>query len=253
MALFITVLKSLVLAVDKLDQYEVVLIIHINSIEQKIEDFERQIKRVWGESVKFSHSKKNLGFGKGHNQAIKASECDYHLILNPDVILDNDALVYALDYLQSHNESVLVSPYACDEEGARQYLCKSNPTVFDLFLRGFAPAWCRRLFSRRLANYELKGQTEGAELVSVPIVSGCFMLLRRESFHAVGGFSENFFLYFEDFDLSIKLRHLGNLSYVPRVKIIHYGGHAAKKGSWHILLFVQSMCLFFTKHGWRWY
>jgi GT2 family glycosyltransferase len=175
------------------------------------------------------------------------------LILNPDVILDSKALVVALEYLQKHSQVVLVSPFACSEDGSRQYLCKSYPSVLDLFLRGFAPLWCRQFFIRRLAAYELKGQTEESELVSVPIVSGCFMLLRRKSFDQVDGFSEIFFLYFEDFDLSIKLRRLGNLAYVPNVKIVHFGGQAAKKGVRHIFLFVRSMCSFFNKHGWRWF
>jgi GT2 family glycosyltransferase len=158
-----------------------------------------------------------------------------------------------LDYLKTHSQAVLVSPCSCSEYGERQYLCKYNPSILDLFLRGFAPLWCQRYFSKRLGDYEMKGKTEDLELTAVSIVSGCYMFLCKKSFDTVGGFSEDFFLYFEDFDLSIRLQKLGTLDYVPSVKIVHFGGQAAKKGIRHIFLFAHSMCLFFNKHGWRWY
>jgi len=254
---FILVIESLVLAVVqlKLAQQcdEVALIVLDNSAEKSEECFEALIGEKWKGTLHFIQPTENLGFAKGHNQAIGLSQCDYHLILNPDVILDLNTLVNAWSYLENHSQAVLVSPQAYTESGERQYLCKAYPTILDLFLRGFTPRWCQQKFAHRLARYELKGQTEENELSSVLIASGCFMFLRRESFVKIGGFSEDFFLYFEDFDLSIRLQKLGDLAYVPDVKIVHFGGQAAKKGAWHIILFVQSMCLFFKKHGWRWY
>ncbi len=255
-SIFVAVLNSLVLAVEKLNHQlrnNVLLIVLDNSAEKSEGNFESLTRELWNRPLKFVHPNKNLGFAKGHNEAIKLSQCDYHLVLNPDVILDSNALLYAWDYLQQHSQAELVSPCAYSEDRTRQYLCKSYPTILDLFLRGFTPLWFQKHFSSRLDKYELKGETEQVEVVSVPIVSGCFMFLRRKSFVKVGGFSEDFFLYFEDFDLSIKLQKLGRLAYVPDVKIVHFGGQAAKKGAWHIILFVRSMCSFFNKHGWRWY
>ena len=252
----ISVLNSLNDAIEQLlnkEQYKVQLVILDNSVARGKYDTEKIVQKNWSKPLQLINSAANIGFGKGHNQAILHCQGYYHLILNPDVILAPNALVIALEYLQQHPEAVLVSPYACSEDGNKQYLCKSYPSVLDLFLRGFAPKWCKQYFANRLDRYELKGQAENIELDSVPIVSGCFMLLHRRDFDKVGGFSEQFFLYFEDFDLSIKLRELGNLAYVPEVKIIHFGGQAAKKGIRHIALFFHSMCLFFNKHGWRWY
>ncbi len=255
-ALFISTLESLIVAADRLSElanFTVLLIVFDNSAKGSTDDIESLIKNKWIKPFHFSKVEKNIGFAKAHNQAVKQSQCEYHLILNPDVILDSLALVHALNYLDEHPQAILVTPYSSTEDGKRQYLCKSYPTIFDLFLRGFAPLWCQKIFSQRLANYELRGQTEALELVSVSIVSGCFMLLRKQSFNAVKGFSEDFFLYFEDFDLSIRLSQRGDLVYLPEVKIIHYGGQAAKKGMRHIFLFVRSMRLFFNKHGWQWF
>lgn len=249
---FISVLESLVIAIEKLND-KVLLIILDNSVEKGIENFELLAQTIWPDPLKFIHSPKNLGYAIGHNKAIEESQCEYHLILNPDVILDSYALISALDYLKKNPKVVLVSPYACSEDGKRQYLCKSYPSVFVLFIRGFAPLWCQNYFSKKLAEYELNGKTEQQDFLEVPIASGCFMFLRKKQFDAVGGFSEKFFLYFEDFDLSIKLRQLGKIAYVPKVKIVHFGGQAAQKGADHILLFGRSMCSFFNKHGWSLY
>jgi GT2 family glycosyltransferase len=100
----------------------------------------------------------------------------------------------------------------------------------------------------------MRGITEEKVVQGVPIASGCFMLLRRAAFDAVGGFSPQFFLYFEDFDLSIRLRQAGwEIAYLPSMVITHYGGNAAKKGLAHIRMFVSSAVLFFNLHGWRLY
>jgi GT2 family glycosyltransferase len=250
---FVGVLESLAVAAEVLCEkysYHLLLVVLDNSVEEVEDDFELITQTIWKNPFHFIRSNKNLGYGAGHNRAIKKSQCDYHLILNPDVLLDPAALLYGVEYLQAHPQTILVSPQAYSENGDRQYLCKSYPSVFDLFLRGFTPSWCQAIFAQRLADYELRGKTEQNELTDVPIASGCFMLMRKQDFDAVGGFSEKFFLYFEDFDLSIKLRTLGHIAYIPEVKIVHFGGQAAKKGIQHIILFGRSMCLFFHRHGW---
>ena len=92
----------------------------------------------------------------------------------------------------------------------------------------------------------------GAQVVEVPLASGCFMLLRRAALQRVGGFSEAYFLYFEDFDLSLRLAGEGRLLFDPAVRIVHHGGYAAGKGLRHVWLFARSGRRFFHDHGWRW-
>ncbi len=116
-------------------------------------------------------------------------------------------------------------------DGRRQYLCKRYPTVLDLALRGFAPAWLQRRLQTRLDRYELHEQAGDAVLWDPPIASGCFMLCRRAALEQVGGFRPDYFLYFEDFDLSLRLAAVTRLAYAPQVRIVHLGGHAARKGS----------------------
>jgi GT2 family glycosyltransferase len=195
----------------------------------------------------------NIGYGAGHNLAFRAGAGDYHLVLNPDVLLDEDALSEGLAFLAAHPEVGLVAPAVRGLYGQPQYLCKCYPTVLDLALRGFAPAWLRRWFQARLDRYELRDRTGDEVLWDPPIASGCFMLCRRAALERVGGFLPEYFLYFEDFDLSLRLAAVARLVQVPAVRVVHLGGNAARKGVRHVGLFLRAAVLFFNRHGWRWW
>lgn len=195
----------------------------------------------------------NLGYGGGHNLCRDQLDSDYHLVLNPDVILAPDALVQGLALLQREPGIVAVSPHGSDEHGAPLYLCKQYPTVFDLWLRGFVPSFLQQPFAKRLARYQMQDVYDGRQVVrGIPIISGCCMLLRTAAFRALRGFDERFFLYFEDFDLSLRLAAFGTLAYHPDMHVQHFGGFSARKGLWHIRQFAHSGKQFFDKHGWRW-
>lgn len=196
---------------------------------------------------------RNLGYGVAANLALEGSEADFLLVLNPDVSPDRDALVEAVRYLAEHPGVGLLSPRAVDGEGRRQYLCKTYPTLLILLLRGFLPGVGRVCCPGYLARYELRGVTEDEPATGDFLVSGCFMFFRRETFRAAGGFDDAYFLYFEDFDLSLRAAEYAAIAYVPSVRIVHHGGGAARKGLRHILLFVRSAWRFFRSHGWRWF
>ena len=194
----------------------------------------------------------NVGFGAGHNLVLR-DICAFHLILNPDADLAADSLVSALSFMQRHPNCGLLSPAATWDDGKRQYLCKHYPSLFDLLLRGFAPKVVKRLFKARLDCYEMLGVTESEVVWDPPIISGCFMLFRRDVLQRLGGFDPGYFLYFEDFDLSLRAARLTRLAYVPSVRIVHHGGHASRKGFKHVVMFARSALRFFRTHGWRFF
>lgn len=201
--------------------------------------------------IRFIANEQNLGYGRAHNQVIRASTADYHLLMNPDVVMKPDALVCCLQYLQRHPDVVGLSPEVRDIDGHCQYLCKRYPSVLDLALRGLAPRRLRRLFDKRLSLYECRNMVDRKLTAPAQLISGCFMLCRGSALRRVGGFNERFFLYFEDFALSIELGKLGKLMYFPEARIVHYGGHAARKGWLHIRYFVRSAGIFFSIYGWK--
>lgn len=193
----------------------------------------------------------NIGFGRAHNLAIRLLDSDYHLVLNPDVDLAPDSLSKGLDYLSAHPETALVAPRLIDDNGSAQFGCKRFPSVLDFLLRGFAPAFVKRHFERRLAHYEMRDLSDEIVTPDVPIASGCFMLFRTTALQAIKGFDERYFLYFEDFDISIRVRAYGLIAYLPALQVLHHGGNSAKKGLRHILMFARSGLRFFHSHGWR--
>jgi GT2 family glycosyltransferase len=203
-------------------------------------------------SVSYSPQPYNRGFGHGHNTVIARLASQFHLVLNPDVELQPDTLRAGLAALLQGEDIVLACPKVLGRNGEQEFLCKRFPSVLVLLLRGFAPRPVRRLFQRRLASYEMRDVCAGDRPVDVSIASGCFMLVRTAALQVVSGFDDGFFLYFEDFDLSLRLGRQGRLVFDPAMTIVHHGGYAASKGRRHLKYFVQSGLRFFNHHGWRW-
>ena len=195
----------------------------------------------------------NVGYGAGQNLVLLKSAATYSLLLNPDIVLDPEFLSKGLAYLQENPEVAMVSPGASYEDGRKQYLCKRYPSVLIFLLRGFMPGFVQKLFARKLARFEMQDLDETVATKNIPIVSGCCMLGRTEALQAVQGFDEDYFLYFEDFDLSLRLGKTHSLAYLPAIRIVHHGGNSANKGLKHIRLFISSGIRFFNTHGWRWF
>lgn len=227
-----------------------------NSQDMVIRNRTREALEKWSSDgllrVNYFETGENKGFGAGHNLVIKASDTDYHLILNPDAELAESTLEAGLTCLEEDAGIVLLSPEVSGDDGAREFLCKRYPSLLVLALRAFAPRFLRRFFRRRLHRYEMRDVCIGVEESEVMLASGCFMLARTGALQAVGGFDEKYFLYFEDFDLSLRLGGKGRVVYHPAMKIVHHGGYAASKGRWHVRLFMDSGIRFFNVHGWRW-
>lgn len=239
-------LESLVQALSRFDPSSFAITIVDNSPEDTVSELLQLKLRNLNHTVIQGHG--NVGFGCGHNRAIQRTG-RYHLILNPDIKMEADSLKLAVNFMQENPSCALLSPYASWPDGHRQYLCKRFPAMIDLLIRGFAPALIRNLFQKRLSNYEMRSETQSSVFWGPPIVSGCFMFFRSETLHNLGGFDPSYFLYFEDFDLSIRCGKVAPIAYVPTVKVIHTGGHASRKGIWHIRRFIESAIRFYSTYG----
>lgn len=201
--------------------------------------------------LRLLHGQGNIGYGSAHNLLLKNIESDYHLLLNPDVVIDNKCLTSGITFMRENSGVVAASPFAEYENGDRQYLCKHNPSVLTFLIRGFFPAPLKKLFKAKLAAFEMRNLSDDEPNCDIQLISGCFMLCRSDAFKQVKGFDKNYFLYFEDFDLSLRLGKIGRIAYLPAMRIKHTGGHAAKKGAGHLRMFIKSGMRFFNTHGWR--
>jgi len=191
---------------------------------------------------------RNVGFGRAHNQSALSSTSDWHLILNPDVELDSKCLQELLTIGVQEPGVVAIAPRGFTSSGEDAYLCKRFPSILTLLIRGFGTNRFRSKYEQRLSSYEYHDLDNLRATVGIELASGCCILTRTSSFKAIQGFDTGFFLYFEDYDLSIRLSELGDIAYQPAAKIIHHGGNTAGKGIAHILHFSKSAVRFFVKH-----
>lgn len=191
----------------------------------------------------------NTGYGAGNNLAIARTQSRYHLIMNPDVFVQKDTLLDATQYMEMHPEVGLLAPDVYSETGERQFLCKKNPTLFDMCLRNFAPRFVQDIWHRRMQQFEMRDKNYDAEMHDVPFMTGCFMYMRTEVLKKLQGFDEDFFLYFEDADLSRRVLQISHSAYVPKVKIVHQWARDSRKKFSMLWLSVKSGMLYWKKHG----
>lgn len=217
------------------------------AVDQVVTELAR-CEGVWVEIIR-GHG--NVGYGRGHNLAIREARSEFHLVLNPDVELDETSLLHAATFMEEHPDVGALTPSAVDEAGAKQYLCREYPSLWVLFLRAFAPSPLKRRYEHRLAAYEMRERIRGETVKGVPTASGCFMFARHELLRQLGGFSDRYFMYFEDTDLSIRIARESTIAYVPTVRIVHWGGDASRKGMRHVLMFSRSALTFFRTHRWK--
>ena len=223
-----------------------------NAAHEDGERFRALFSRLPGvDSKRLLCPEENLGYGRAHNLCMYQGG-DYHLMLNPDAYLAEDAIYRGLSFLHANAQVALVAPIGQDHLAAPLFLAKRYPSVLDLALRGFAPQCIKNCAAKRISHYQYGEQQTASEPYPIEIASGCCMLVRTDDLQRIGGFDPAFFLYFEDFDLSLRLKKQGALMCLPSMSIIHGGGNAAKKGFWHICQFAKSAKQFFAKHGWRW-
>jgi GT2 family glycosyltransferase len=189
--------------------------------------------------LRVMHGHGNLGYGRANNLVLGELRSDVHVVMNPDVEVEPEAVSAAISALASHPGIGLVAPAVYDARGERQYLCKRYPSVWVLFLRGFAPAFLRRRFKQAIDRYEMRDAIAERFVEDIPLASGCFMAIRTPLFVRVAGFDADYFMYFEDYDLSVRLARHAALAYAPEARIVHHGGGASARaggtcaGSWN--------------------
>ena len=110
---------------------------------------------------------------------------------------------------------------------------------------GMLPAACRSL----LDHYEMHDVNPAQPKWDPPVISGAFMVFRTDVFKRLGGFDEGYFLYFEDFDISIRAQRSTRLLYAPSVRVAHIGARSAPWVWWRLPAMLQSAWRFSRSHG----
>jgi hypothetical protein len=202
--------------------------------------------------AEYIYTGKNLGFGAAHNIAFNhMANSRYHIILNSDVVFCHTVIRDLVAFLESNESVGLVMPRVIYPDGSIQKLCKRLPTPFDILAKRLFPGLLKRMFHKRLSAFELCDM-DMTKVLSVPYLSGCFMLIRRDALQKVGLFDERFFMYFEDLDLTRRIHERYQTVYYPGATIIHRHDKGSYKSMKLLFYGIHSAVQYFNKWGWLW-
>lgn len=164
---------------------------------------------------------KPLGFGTNHNNAFKLSKGDYFVIVNPDVEL------IKWDELNLESRT-LYSPVILNLDGTVADYQRSYPTIINLFRRKF------------LVNKSEK----------LDWFAGIFLIINRSFFKELKGFNEEFFMYLEDTDLSIRVKKIGGgLKVLETICVYHDARRDSNKNLNFFKYHILSLLKFYTIHA----
>ena len=198
--------------------------------------------------VTFVANKENVGFARANNQAIRQSTGKYVLLLNPDTIVGEDTLHQFVAFMEAHPEAGGAGAYMLHVDGTfAPESRRGMPTPFVAFCK---MAGLTKLFPKsRLFGRYYMGYLDEREVNEIEVISGAYMLLRREALDKVGLLDEDFFMYGEDIDLSYRVVQGGWKNYFLPVRMLHYKGESTVKNSYrYVYTFYEAMRLFFRKH-----
>jgi O-antigen biosynthesis protein len=221
-----------------------VFVIDNNSIDGSVEMVERKFPQF-----NLIANKDNKGFSKANNQGILLADAEYILLLNPDTVVEEDTFSKVIEYMDAHPKTGGLGVRMLDGKG--QFLPESKrglPSPAVAFYKIFGLS---KLFpkSKKFGQYHA-GHLSEFETNEIDILSGAFMLMRKEAIDKVGLLDEAFFMYGEDIDLSYRIQKGGyNNVYFPETRIIHYKGESTKKSSVnYVFVFYKAMIIFAKKH-----
>ena len=215
-----------------------------NSIDGSVEMVQQKFP-----NVHLIANKHNLGFSKANNQAMRIAKGEYILLLNPDTVVEEDTFEKVIEFMDAHPDAGGLGVRMLDGKGV--FLPESKrglPTPSVAFYKVFGIS---KIFpkSKRFGRYHL-GYLSEFETNEIEILSGAFMLMRKEALDKVGLLDEAFFMYGEDIDLSYRIIQGGYKNYYfPETRIIHYKGESTKKSSVnYVFVFYRAMIIFARKH-----
>lgn len=190
----------------------------------------------------------NQGFGKANNQAIGMAKGDYLLFCNPDTFVSEDTLRRCLDFMAEHPDAGCL--------GVK--MLNANGTFAPESRRGVPTPWASFCKITRLSKLFPHSKTFGYyymqhlpidEPAEIEIVSGAFMMVKREVVESVGIFDEDYFMYCEDTDLSYRMLKAGYRNYYLPTQILHYKGESTRQNTYsYVNNFYKAIFIFFKKH-----
>lgn len=193
-----------------------IFVIDNNSSDGTVDMIEKKFPQV-----KLIKNEKNYGFARANNQAIRRSIGRHILLLNPDMLIFEDTLEKAIDYMDAHIKIGVAGCKLLDEKGKIVKHVRLFPTWRDqaaIILK------IPHIFPGVLKKY-LRDDFDYSKEKEVASVRGSFFVIRREIINKIGELDERFFIWFEEVDFCRRVWDSGSrVAYIPDVKCVDLVG-----------------------------
>ena len=190
----------------------------------------------------------NRGFAAANNQGMAVATGRYVLLLNSDTIVLENSIANTVSFADENPEVAVTGCQVLNPDGTVQRTCFKFPSILNMLL---SSTYLYKLFPRnRFFGREQMTWWDRSDVREVDVVTGCFMLVRREAIEQVGMMDERFFMYGEETDWCYRFRKRGwKIMFAPVGRIIHLGGQStAKKPVAMIIQLRLSILKFIKKH-----
>jgi GT2 family glycosyltransferase len=205
------------------------------------------VRREFGE-VRLLASPENLGFAAANNLGISIATGRYILLLNSDTIVLDDAIEKTVAYADRHPDAAVVGCRILNPDLSLQHSCFMFPSVLNLLL--FSTYLYQLFPNSRFFGREQMTWWQRDDDREVEVVTGCYMLVRKQAIDDVGPMDDQFFMYYEETDWCFRFKSKGwSNRFTPVAKIIHIGGaSAAKLGAQRAKIKNRSFVRYLFKH-----
>ncbi len=208
------VIGKLIRSINKYETGSKVIVVDNNSTDETI-----NIASSFT-NVKVISLDKNLGFAKANNLGFKSVKTKYVTFINPDVVLHENVTNRLVTEIEKEHIG-LIGIRLTNADGTLQPTMYNFQTPFNIFIEQFEIG---KILSEKLKlKYSPENSTHSQER-EVEWLIGAFLFTKSSYYSAVGGFSEDYFLYSEDMDICYKYHLKGlNVVFYPKVSAVHIG------------------------------
>lgn len=223
-------------------RYEVIVVDN-----DEICSIDREIAKKFP-SVKYVKNKSNTGYSGGNNIGANIARGQYLFFLNPDTLVEGSAIDTLIEFIEKNRSVGIVAPLLLDKKRKKYPL--QGASHLGLIEGIVAHSFLNVIFPKNpvSAKYWLL-EWDKKHVKEVDTVPGTAFVIRKEIFDKIGGFDDRFFLFFEEHDICLRVKHLGYKIYMnPNAQIVHLWGESTKRRSDIKEIYEKSRFLYFRKH-----
>ncbi len=194
--------------------------------------------------TKFIESAENKGFAVANNTAVKEAKGEYILLLNPDTELEGFYMNEILQFADAKTNFGCLGVRMHDAKG--YFLPESKRSVPDMF-NSFEKLFIN--FKKNNSKSYYRNDIGEFDIAEVEVITGAFLLCKKEVYNLIGGLDESYFMYGEDIDLCYTLQKNGYKNwYYGKSSILHHKGESTVKDSIYLERFYGAMQIFVDKY-----